>query len=85
MSALRPKVSNPGRFDHRPAILNMSREDIEKVCQRGSEKGIVQAANFNSPGQIVISGETEAVYYAMEIAKNLGARKVVGLNVYNLI
>lgn len=63
------------------AILNMSREDVEKVCQQGSEKGIVQAANFNSPGQIVISGEADAVHYAMEIAKDLGARKVVALNV----
>ena len=63
------------------AILNMSRDDVEKVCSLASERGIVQAANFNSPGQIVISGEKTAVHYAMEIAKNLGARKVVELNV----
>ncbi|NQV15476.1 ACP S-malonyltransferase [bacterium] len=63
------------------AILNMSRADIEKVCLHASMRGIVQPANFNSPGQIVISGETKAVYFAMEIAKNLGARKVVGLKV----
>lgn len=63
------------------AILNMSREDIEKVCLHASSRGIVQTANFNSPGQIVISGETGAVHYAMEIAKNLGARKAVSLNV----
>ncbi|MEA3286643.1 MAG: ACP S-malonyltransferase [Candidatus Marinimicrobia bacterium] len=63
------------------AILNLSREDVEKVCLHASKRGIVQAANYNSPGQIVISGETNAVNYAMEIAKNLGARKVVGLNV----
>ncbi|MCF7824565.1 MAG: ACP S-malonyltransferase [Candidatus Marinimicrobia bacterium] len=63
------------------AILNMTREDIEKVCQNASVRGIVQAANFNSPGQVVISGETGAVHYAMEIARNLGARKVVELKV----
>lgn len=63
------------------AILNMSREDIFKVCQHAEKRGIVQAANFNSPGQIVISGETTAVHYAMEIAKNLGARKALALNV----
>ena len=63
------------------AILNMSREDVTKVCKHATLRGIVQPANFNSPGQIVISGETEAVHYAMEIAKNLGARKVVALNV----
>jgi [acyl-carrier-protein] S-malonyltransferase len=63
------------------AILNMSREDIEKICQQASSKGIVQAANFNSPGQIVISGEEAAVNFAMKIAGELGARKVVALNV----
>ncbi|NQV30372.1 MAG: ACP S-malonyltransferase [Candidatus Marinimicrobia bacterium] len=63
------------------AILNMSREDIERVCKHGSLRGIVQAANYNSPGQIVISGETVAVHYAMDIAKNMGARKVLHLNV----
>ncbi len=63
------------------AILNMSREDVDKVCKHASLRGIVQAANYNSPGQIVISGEIAAVHYAMEIAKNLGARKVIGLNV----
>ena len=63
------------------AILNMSRKDISKVCKHAQSRGIVQAANYNSPGQIVISGETVAVHYAMEIAKNLGARKAVALNV----
>jgi len=63
------------------AILNMSRQDVEQVCHHAAPRGIVQAANFNSPGQIVISGETAAVYYAMEVAKNLGARKAVALNV----
>jgi len=63
------------------AILNMSREDIENICLQASQRGIVQAANFNSPGQIVISGEEAAVNYAMEIARELGARKVVALNV----
>ncbi|MCF7808111.1 MAG: ACP S-malonyltransferase [Candidatus Marinimicrobia bacterium] len=63
------------------AVLNLSRKDVEKVCQQASETGIVQAANFNSPGQIVISGEEAAVHKAMELAKALGARKVVELNV----
>lgn len=63
------------------AILNMDRDDIEKICQQASARGVVQAANFNSPGQIVISGEEAAVNHAMEIAKELGARKVVALNV----
>lgn len=63
------------------AVLNMSREDVEKACQQASKTGIVQAANFNSPGQIVISGDEAAVHHAMDLAKELGARKVVELNV----
>lgn len=63
------------------AILNQSRDQVEKICKHGSQRGIVQAANFNSPGQIVISGDADAVHYAMEVAKNLGARKVIALNV----
>jgi [acyl-carrier-protein] S-malonyltransferase len=43
--------------------------------------GIVDVANFNSPGQIVISGETAAVEEAGRIAKEAGARKVIPLNV----
>lgn len=63
------------------AILNQTREEVEKICLHGSKRGIVQAANFNSPGQIVISGEADAVHYTMDIAKNLGIRKVIALNV----
>ena len=63
------------------AILNQSREQVDKICEHGSARGVVQAANYNSPGQIVISGDVEAVHYAMEIARNLGVRKVIGLNV----
>jgi len=63
------------------AILNMTREEVAKVCEHASARGIVQAANFNSPGQIVISGEVKAVHFAMDIAKNLGARKALALNV----
>ncbi len=51
------------------------------MCEHGSQRGIVQTANLNSPGQIVISGDKIAVQYAMEVAKNLGARKAIELNV----
>lgn len=63
------------------AILNQSREQVAKICDHGSKRGVVQPANFNSPGQIVISGDLEGVHFAMEVAKNLGARKVIELNV----
>ncbi len=63
------------------AILNQSREQVAKICENGSKRGVVQPANYNSPGQIVISGDVEGVHFAMEVAKSMGVRKVIGLNV----
>ncbi len=57
------------------AILGMTEEQVEDVCKRVT-KGFVVPANFNTTGQIVISGEKEAVEQAETIAKELGAKKV---------
>lgn len=57
------------------AIMGMSEEQVQEVCQRVT-KGFVVPANFNTTGQIVISGEKEAVEQAEVIAKELGAKKV---------
>lgn len=62
------------------AIIGLDRESIEDICDHYDE-GIVVPANFNAPGQIVISGEINAVKDVMEIAKGSGARKVIELNV----
>jgi [acyl-carrier-protein] S-malonyltransferase len=63
------------------AILGMERHDVEKTCLEAAKNGIVGAANYNSPGQIVIAGEKKAVEKAMELAKAAGAKKVVPLAV----
>lgn len=63
------------------AILGMERNELEEVVEKAKEFGIVEAANFNSPGQIVISGEIKAVEKACEIAKESGAKKAVLLPV----
>ena len=57
------------------AILGMSEEQVQEVCQKVTN-GFVVPANFNTTGQIVISGEKEAVEQAEIIAKELGAKKV---------
>ena len=57
------------------AILGMSEEQVQEVCKKVT-KGFVVPANFNTTGQIVISGEKEAVEQAETIAKELGAKKV---------
>lgn len=63
------------------AILGLGSEKINEVCSIASEKGIVEPANFNCPGQIVIAGEVAAVEYAMEVAKEKGALKAIRLSV----
>lgn len=64
---------NPGTM---AAIMGLSPEDIEAVCKEASQAGVVQPANFNSPGQIVISGSIPGVHRAMVIAKEKGSRLV---------
>lgn len=60
------------------AIIGMEDEKVEEVCSK-VEKGFVKAVNYNCPGQVVVSGEKEAVQRAMEIAKEMGARKAIEL------
>jgi len=63
------------------AILGMDREDVEKTCHEAAKNGIVAPANYNSPGQIVIAGEKQAVEKAMELAKAGGAKRAIPLTV----
>ena len=61
------------------AILGLDEKQVEDICKK-VENGFVVPANFNTIGQIVISGEEEAVNKAGELAKEEGARKVSMLN-----
>ncbi len=61
------------------AIIGLAPEQVEEICTAVAEIGIVQPANFNSPGQIAISGETAAVQEAIVKAKEAGAKKAVEL------
>lgn len=63
------------------AILGISKEELDKCILVGKDYGIVEIANYNSPSQIVISGEIRAVKAAVEEAINLGAKKAVLLPV----
>lgn len=63
------------------AILGLERDELIKCLEETKEYGIVEAANFNSPGQIVISGEVRAVEAAIKKALESGAKKAVLLPV----
>jgi [acyl-carrier-protein] S-malonyltransferase len=62
---------NPGTM---AAVIGLTPKVVEDSCKEASTAGIVQCANFNSPGQIVISGSVDGVKKGMEICKNKGAR-----------
>lgn len=63
------------------ALLGLSADVVKDVCREAAPVGVVQAANFNSPGQVVIAGEKAAVERAVEIAKTKGCKKVIPLPV----
>jgi [acyl-carrier-protein] S-malonyltransferase len=65
------------------AILGDPNEPIEAICARAAAEsgGIVTPANYNTPGQVVISGENAAVDKAMEMLKAAGAKRCIKLNV----
>ncbi|MBE3592711.1 MAG: ACP S-malonyltransferase [Thermoanaerobacter sp.] len=63
------------------AILGLENEVVEEICRTVSQVGIVEPANYNCPGQLVISGEVKAVEKAVEIAKEKGAKRAVVLAV----
>ncbi len=63
------------------ALLGLTAEAVKDVCRTASSVGVVAAANFNSPGQVVIAGEKAAVERAIELAKAQGCKKAIPLPV----
>ena len=62
------------------AVIGMEDDQVEKICASISDK-VVVPANYNSPGQIVISGSIEGVEKASEMLKEAGAKRVLPLKV----
>ena len=72
-------VSRPGAM---AALLGDPSQPIEELCAIAArEAGVVVPANYNSPGQLVISGEVAGVERAMALAKEAGVKRAVRLNV----
>lgn len=70
---LQAGIEQPGTM---AAIIGLEPSIVETLCKRALDKGIVQCANFNSPGQIVISGSVEGVKEVMLSSKDNGAKLV---------
>jgi len=63
------------------AILGLEDEDVVSACAEATDQQVVEAANFNAPGQVVIAGDKAAVDRAVDLAKARGARRAVVLQV----
>ena len=63
------------------AILGLDDAQVTEACREAAQGGVVEAVNFNSPGQVVIAGEREPVERAIEAAKRLGAKRAMALPV----
>ncbi|MDF2941598.1 MAG: fabD [Herbinix sp.] len=90
LSQVVPLVRKRGRFMQEAvpegigkmcAVLGLSEDKIREACLEAKAFGIVEPANFNCPGQIVIGGERKAVDEAARLAKEKGAMKTLDLSV----
>lgn len=85
-----PLVEKRGRFMQEAvpvgqgamaAIIGLGEDQVREVCVEAGALGTVEPANYNCPGQIVITGRKEAVDRAMELARDRGARRAIPLPV----
>jgi len=63
------------------ALIGLPPANLDGLLEEAGKNGVVAAANYNSPIQVVISGEVRSVEVAMEKAKNMGAKRAIRLNV----
>lgn len=63
------------------AVIGLEDGVVEEVCREAAGAGVVEAVNFNAPGQVVIAGERAAVERAAQIARGRGARRALLLSV----
>jgi [acyl-carrier-protein] S-malonyltransferase len=75
------QISGAGREGRMAAIIGLDDALLPELVERASAHGVFGVANRNSPGQVVVSGERAAVEAAVELARELGARRAIELPV----
>ena len=63
------------------AILGLDDDKVIEICAHATEGGVAEAVNFNSPGQVVIAGDTKAIDRAIATLKKAGAKRAIKLAV----
>lgn len=77
----RAELMNSAATGSMAAVIGMPQEQVEDCVKKAQSEGIVSVANYNSPAQIVITGETKAIEKACELLKDAGAKRVIPLAV----
>ena len=63
------------------AILGLKDSEVINICNNSKEKGVIEAVNFNSPGQVVVAGEKTIIDTSLEVFKEAGAKRAIILPV----
>ena len=63
------------------AILGLKDSEVINICNNLEEKGVIEAVNFNSPGQVVVAGEKIIIDTSLEVFKEAGAKRAIILPV----
>lgn len=71
----------PGGKGAMAAILGLDDKQVVELCTQAAQSQVVEAVNFNSPGQVVIAGDAAAVERAIDLAKQSGAKRAILLPV----
>jgi [acyl-carrier-protein] S-malonyltransferase len=71
----------PAAMGAMAAILGLEDDQVRELCLEAAQGQVVEAVNFNAPGQVVVAGHAEAVDRALDLAKRAGAKRSVRLPV----
>lgn len=62
------------------AILGLTDDKVQQLCELARQDDILECANFNTPGQVVVAGQIQAIERALQLAPSVGAKRAIRLN-----